>query len=606
MKVKRKNAPHLADQVQDGAELIILVGAKAWQAWDKGNGIEWSLLAQALQTDPKQKPVILGQSQLEDINDLNLVENDRTFVRLCQFGKFSHSEELPAVVANLAKNTNVQTLTLCDNLGNLQKDGNLSAWLKRTREQQGESVADMVAKSVGKKSPMIDFSSEKPTQKQIAEAFLDWIDKPIRRDIHAGKPLEYNGLYWEQMPEHHLQRKVMDFYDEFGGDYTARHLKSIADLIVLKAEEIPAQNPDFIGFQNGVLNKKTGEFMPHNINHFLRGIDKFNCNTQSKNTPHFDDWIEFVSNGNTYKKNAILAGLYMVLTNRYEWGLFLEATGVAGAGKSVFSQIASTINGESNTVSLSLQELEIDKKRAMLIGKSLAIFPDQKTYRGSADELKAITGGDSVTAKINYVDDFSIKLTPVFMLVTNHPLDFIDKNGGIRRRRIIIPFDRAIPKEKKDVHFSEKVKSEVYGIVNKLLSLFPEPDTARSILEEYKELDEGRSIKREANHLIDFLGHFELREHRTEKALRMGSARGGFIPYGDKMGKPDSIYSAYLFFCECNGLTPINRFVFNNSIADSFKECGEKIPYEVKMYYGSQTTNAFWKNRDLSIRQWEG
>ncbi|EGY33090.1 D5 N like family [Aggregatibacter actinomycetemcomitans serotype e str. SC1083] len=34
MKAKRKNAPHLADQVQDGAELIILIGSKAWQAWD--------------------------------------------------------------------------------------------------------------------------------------------------------------------------------------------------------------------------------------------------------------------------------------------------------------------------------------------------------------------------------------------------------------------------------------------------------------------------------------------------------------------------------------------------------------------------------------------
>jgi len=310
MKAKRKNAPHLADQVQDGAELIILVGSKAWQAWDKGNGLEWSLLAQAIKTDPKQKPVILGPSQLEEINVLNLAENDRTFIRLCQFGKFSHSEELPAVVANLAKNTQVQKLTLCDSLGHLQEDGDLSAWLKRTREQQGESVADMVAKSVGKKSPVIDFSSEKPTQKQIAQAFLDWVDKPIRRDIHAGKPLEYNGLYWEQMPEHHLQRKVMDFYDEFGGDYTARHLKSIADLIVLKAEEIPAQNPDFIGFQNGVLNKKTGEFTPHEIGHFLRSVEELNCNTQSKDTPHFDDWIEFVSNGNTNKKNAILAGLY--------------------------------------------------------------------------------------------------------------------------------------------------------------------------------------------------------------------------------------------------------------------------------------------------------
>lgn len=606
MKAKRKNAPHLADQVQDGAELIILVGSKAWQAWDKGNGLEWSLLAQAIKTDPKQKPVILGPSQLEEINVLNLAENDRTFIRLCQFGKFSHSEELPAVVANLAKNTQVQKLTLCDSLGHLQEDGDLSAWLKRTREQKGESVAEMVAEKLNKKAPVIDFSSEKPTQKQIAQTFLDWVDKPIRRDIHAGKPLEYNGLYWEQIPEHHLQRKVMDFYDEFGGDYTARHLKSIADLIVLKAEEIPAQNPDFIGFQNGVLNKKTGKFMPHEIGHFLRSIEELNCNAQSKDTPYFDDWIEFVSNGNTNKKNAILAGLYMVLTNRHEWGLFLEATGVAGAGKSVFSQIASTINGEKNTVSLSLQELEMDKKRAMLIGKSFVIFPDQKPYKGSADELKAITGGDSVTVKINYVDDFAVRLNPVFMLITNYPLLFTDRNGGIARRRIIIPFDRAVPKEKKDVHFTEKVQSEVYGIVNKLLALFPEPDTARAILEEYRDLDEGKHIKRESNHLIDFLGHFELREHRNEKALRMGNARGGFIPYGDRLGKPDSLYSAYMFYCECNGLSPINRFNFNNELSDGFKEAGEKIPFEIKTFRGNDTTNAYWKNRELSIKQWEG
>ena len=607
MRAKRKNAPHLADQVQDGAELIILVGSKAWQAWDKGNGLEWSLLVQAIKTDPKQKPVILGPSQLEEINVLNLAENDRTFVRLCQFGKFSHSEELPAVVANLAKNTNVQTLTLCDNLGHLQEDGNLSAWLKRTREQNGESVAVMVAESVSRKSPMIDFESEKPTQPEITEAFLQWTDKPIRQDSTIGKTLEYNGLYWQALPETILQRKIMAFYDEQGyNKYTVRSLKAIADLVAIKADEIPTQNPDFIGFQNGVLSKKTGEFMPHKIDHFLRSIEKFDCDTRSQNTPHFDDWIEFVSNGNQNKKNAILAGLYMVLTNRHEWGLFLEATGTAGAGKSVFSRIASIINGESNTGYINLQELEIDRKRAMLIGKSLAISPDQKPYKGSADELKAITGGDNVTVKLVYVDDFAVKLTPVFMLVTNYPLLFTDRNGGIARRRIIIPFDRAIPKEKKDVHFTEKVQKEVYGIVNKLLALFPNPDMARAILEEYRDLDEGRHIKRESNHLIDFLGHFELREHRNEKALRIGNARGGFIPYGDRLGKPDSLYSAYLFYCECNGLSPINRFSFNNALSDAFKEAGEKIPFEIKMLYGNETTNAYWKNRDLSIRQWEG
>lgn len=599
MKAKRKNAPHLADQVQDGAELIILVGSKAWQAWDKGNGIEWSLLAQALQTDPKQKPVILGSSQLAEINALNLAENDRTFVRLCQFGKFSHSEELSALVANLAKNTNVQTLTLCDNLGNLQKDGNLSAWLKRTREQNGESVADMVAESVGKKSPMIDFESEKPTQPEITEAFLQWTDKPIRQDSTTGKTLEYNGLYWQALPEPILQRKIMAFYDEQGyNKYTVRSLKAIADLVAIKADEIPTQNPDFIGFQNGVLNKKTGKFMPHKIEHFLRAIEKFDCDTRSQNTPHFDDWIEFVSNGNQNKKNAILAGLYMVLTNRHEWGLFLEATGTAGAGKSVFSRIASIINGESNTGYINLQELEIDRKRAMLIGKSLAISPDQKPYKGSADELKAITGGDNVTVKLIYVDDFAVKLTPVFMLVTNYPLLFTDRNGGIARRRIIIPFDRAIPKEKKDVHFTEKVQTEVYGIVNKLLALFPNPDTARAILEEYKELNEGKDIKREANHLIDFLGHFELRENALG-ALRIGSAKSR-KPHGNEF----TLYSAYLFYCECHNINPLNLLTFKQTLPDSFKELGEKVNYRETLNSGYYRTNAFWKNKEMTLKQW--
>lgn len=65
MKTKRKNAPYLAEQAQDGAELIILIGSKAWQAWNKGEGLEWSLLAQAIKTDPKQPPVIIRQCKIQ-------------------------------------------------------------------------------------------------------------------------------------------------------------------------------------------------------------------------------------------------------------------------------------------------------------------------------------------------------------------------------------------------------------------------------------------------------------------------------------------------------------------------------------------------------------
>ncbi|SEM28217.1 DNA primase family protein [Phocoenobacter skyensis] len=559
-----------------------------------GKGQEWLFLCEQIRHDSKQKPIILGETQLKEIERLKLSEPNQRNIKIYIFGKLSEAQKT-AICLNIATNTEAQIIAFCDNIGQILE--NVSDYIVRLRTEQN-SVAEMVNKSL-KKPVMIDLNNDKPTQKQVVESFLLWSKKPLGYDTTKCKMLEYNGLYWEQLSNQSLQRKIMDFYDQFNGDYTANKLKSIADLVALKADEIPTQNSDFIGFKNGVLNKKTGEFLPHHIDHHLRYIENIKCNTYTR-TPLFNNWLDFVSNGNTHKKQAILAGLYMILTNKHEWGLFLEATGVAGAGKSVFSQIASIINGHCNTAYISLQELEIDKKRSMLIGKSLAISPDQKPYKGSADELKAITGGDQVTVKINYVDDFSLKLNPVFMLVTNYPLLFTDRNGGISRRRVIIPFDRAIPKDRKDVNFIDKVKTEVYGIVNKLLSLFPDPETAREVLENYKELDEGKNIKREANHLIDFLGHFKLTEDR-KGALRVGSARSSVLGANN-----ESLYSAYLFYCQCHNINSLNVLSFKQALPDAFKETGEKTPYSEKMYYGYPTTNAHWKDRHTSIRQWEG
>lgn len=97
-------------------------------------------------------------------------------------------------------------------------------------------------------------------------------------------------------------------------------------------------------------------------------------------------------------------------------GVILEVTGVGGAGKSVFGQIASIINGSVTQLISVYQELEIDRKRSMLIGKSLAISPDQKPYKGSAEELKAITGRGLVTVKLLYIDNFDVKLDLVLCL----------------------------------------------------------------------------------------------------------------------------------------------------------------------------------------------
>ncbi|HHW7447195.1 TPA: hypothetical protein ACU16Q_001424 [Pasteurella multocida] len=77
---KLKNAPHLSEQDKAPySEIIALVGDKAWNAWgvgkNKGKGLEWGLLQQAMQSNPDYKPLILGPTQLSELSQLKLAED---------------------------------------------------------------------------------------------------------------------------------------------------------------------------------------------------------------------------------------------------------------------------------------------------------------------------------------------------------------------------------------------------------------------------------------------------------------------------------------------------------------------------------------------------
>jgi hypothetical protein len=58
--------------------------------------------------------------------------------------------------------------------------------------------------------------------------------------------------------------------------------------------------------------------------------------TLETHAPNFWRWLDRAASGNPTKRNVILAALFMVLANRYDWQLFLEVTGPGGSGK-VFS-----------------------------------------------------------------------------------------------------------------------------------------------------------------------------------------------------------------------------------------------------------------------------
>ncbi|MDD0823877.1 DUF5906 domain-containing protein [Mannheimia sp. AT1] len=550
-------------------EAYIIAGSTAWNKTKQQTILEWT------KAEANYQPIILGDTQLKDIDRLKLAVDVGT-VSIYRAGELTESDK-NAICQNLAKHSTVETVAFYDEA--LQFEENASNYISRLRSE---------LKSEHKPLEI----PEAPTQLELIQLFKQWFNKPLKCDYDTQMIYAFNGVYWEAIGTHHLKRRLADFLDEYEQNYTADKISRIIALLEIKLDELPRANPHITGFTNTALNKLTGELLPLNIDLHLRGIEPFELSIAT-DTPYFDDWLSFVTENDESKREAILAGLYMILTNRHQWATFIEATGVGGAGKSVMGMIATLLNGKANTAFITLNEMEDEKHRATLIGKSLAYSSDQEPYRGSAEDLKRLTGGDIIRVRHLYEAPQDVKINACFLMLTNHAMSFNDRSGAIQRRRVIIPFTRKIPLEKKDVYFIEKVQKEIYGIVHKLLERFPNPEEARLILEAYKENSDSLAIKANGNHLVEFAQAFEI---TPAKGLPWGSTRS-------PLATDKAIYNAYLYFTGCQNLKPKDILplgAFREAFKSALKEIGTGELTE-RILDGTRYTNVILKH---SITNW--
>ncbi|MFN3071985.1 DUF5906 domain-containing protein, partial [Serratia sp. J2] len=159
----------------------------------------------------------------------------------------------------------------------------------------------------------------------------------------------------------------------------------------------------------------------------------------------FWKWLTRSTGGNTRKADRVLAALYMVMANRYDWQLFLEVTGPGGSGKSVFAEVCTMLAGKGNTVAASMSSLENPKERELIVGASLIVLSDMARYAGDGAGIKAITGGDKVAVDPKYKAPYSMRIPAVVLAVNNNSMTFSDRSGGISRRRVIFNFADVVP-----------------------------------------------------------------------------------------------------------------------------------------------------------------
>ncbi|MBZ7620001.1 DNA primase [Klebsiella michiganensis] len=434
-------------------------------------------------------------------------------------------------------------------------------------------------------------------------------DKAMRVHEHYGEALavdanghllsRYENGIWKNIPAATFLRNVADLFQRLRAPFSSGKIASVVETLklIIPQQEAPARR--LIGFRNGVLDTSSGIFSPHSKSHWLRTLCDVDFTppvegeTLETNAPNFWRWLDRAAGGNAQKRNIILAALFMVLANRYDWQLFLEVTGPGGSGKSILAEIATMLAGKDNTTSATIETLESSRERAAVIGYSLIILPDQEKWSGDGAGIKAITGGDAVSVDPKYRDAYSTHIPAVILAVNNNPMRFTDRSGGVSRRRVIMHFPEQIAPEERDSQLKDKIACELAVIVRQLMQKFSDPMTARTLLQSQQNSEEAINIKRNADPVFDFCGYLEALEQPN--GMYMGNAN--IVPRQPR----NYLYHAYLTYMEANGYKNVLSLkMFGLGLPMMLKEYG--VNYEKR--HTRQGTQTNIKLTDESNSDW--
>ncbi|EOW5680307.1 primase-like DNA-binding domain-containing protein, partial [Escherichia coli O36:H9] len=385
----------------------------------------------------------------------------------------------------------------------------------------------------------------------------------------------YNGVVWEPVQDKELQRAMAQIFIDAEISYSQNAIKSAVDTMKLSLPVMGNTARNLIGFSNGVFDTRTGNFREHNKNDWLLIASELPFSppaegeTLATHAPNFWKWLRRSVAENDRKADRVLAALFMVLANRYDWQLFIEVTGPGGSGKSVMAEICTMLAGKANTVSASMKALEDARERALVVGFSLIIMPDMTRYAGDGAGIKAITGGDKVAIDPKHKAPYSTRIPAVVLAVNNNAMSFSDRSGGISRRRVIFNFSEVVPENERDSMLAEKIEGELAVVIRHLLTRFADQDEARRLLYEQQKSEEALAIKREGDSLVDFCGY--LMASVMCDGLLVGNAE--IVPFSPRR----YLYHAYLAYMRAHGFgKPVTLTRFGKDMPGAMAEYGRE------------------------------
>ncbi|WP_421186168.1 DNA primase family protein [Aeromonas enteropelogenes] len=442
-------------------------------------------------------------------------------------------------------------------------------------------------------APMID----KMSASQRAELLTEQLGN-VAINIESERVYHYSGSLWEPLADIELRRQMAAIFTEHDVTFSDKGITSAVATMKLMIPTLGQPSPALIGFANGVYDMEAHHFRPHSpadclLNH--NGIhygDPLPGESLMRHAPNFTKWLSHAAGNDYAKVDRILAALYMVLANRYDWQMFLEVTGEGGSGKSVMANLCGLLVGGENVGSSSMKRLESDFGLESVWDKRLIVLPDQPSYVGDGATLKAITGGDEVPVNPKGKKAFNAVVRAVVMATNNEPMVMTERNGGIARRRVIFPFNNVVADADRDENLGEKIATELPVIIRHLLAQFANPELARRLLLEQRDSPEALAVKQEADPvtamcaLLEFLDEIE-----------------GMMVGGGNINVPDPrryLYHFYQEFLKDEGREKaLHRVAFGRAMRNGAKAHGKE--YKTRKSNGESVSNVKLREEAIHI-----
>jgi putative DNA primase/helicase len=295
------------------------------------------------------------------------------------------------------------------------------------------------------------------------------------------------------------------------------------------------------------------------------------------------EWLFFTQNGDADRVQLLRAWLKAVVTGRSDLQRLLELIGPGGAGKSTYANLAIALVGLANVHSTDLETLQKDKfELCNIYGKRLVYLADAERYAGGVGKLKAITGGDPVRFEQKYQKaQASFTFDGMVVLVANESIVSSDYTSGLERRRLTVPFLRAVDLssqrtllDTKNGEITGEFVQYLPGLLNWVLEM-PDAEVTRLVKNTAVSVPSLNQAKKETLLKTNSIAEWFDAEcvFAPGVQIQVGDARrvrriDGAVSFDEYQNAETWLYPAYRTYCDRSNIKPIALMRFGNLLLD--------------------------------------